>query len=146
MQFLTCYDTRYPNKVGMSKMKCLWMNDTEGEFECKTTAAKKAIEHMMEKYDNEYNGIQNDRHHTMVNEQSTAFFKAVRTYYPLTFHLKASKFEKYKGDIKFHSCPFGQIAQLWCRNHGLRFIEHGKIACQLHTLKCHIVDTRENCM
>ena len=128
------------------------MNDTDGEFKSKTTTAKKDIEHMMEKYNEEYNGIQNERYRMMVHEQSTAFFKAVCTFHPLIFHLKARNFKEYKGGIKFYTCPFGKKAKLWCRNHGLGFIACGKIACecdnhhkpiQLHTLKLHILDMEE---
>ena len=50
------------------------------------------------------------------------FFACLRTFHPLTMHLKVKDFTKSFPSCNFFSCPFGKGAAKWRKHHGLKFL------------------------
>ena len=100
--------------------------DTTDQISVKTKAAESAISFVMENYDKKFaNGQSNEMHREVLNSRVTKFFCCLRTYHPLTLHLKVRNFDKLYHKCCFYSCPFGKGAKLWRIHHGIDYFGSG---------------------
>ena len=106
--------------------------DTSDQMSIKTNAAENAINFMMDNYDKKYDdGGNNSQHREMLQSRVNKFFCCLRTYHPLTLHLKVKDFEKFFTKSCFYSCPFGKGAKSWRVHHRIDYFGDGvtKVKC-----------------
>ena len=58
------------------------------------------------------------------------FFACLRTFHPLTMHLKVKDLNKSFASCNLYSCPFGKGAAVWRRHHGLKYLTGSMINMQ----------------
>ena len=88
--------------------------DTVEQIKVKTAAAEEALRFFMSKYDKKYdNGSSNMTHRNMAYSRASYFFCCLRTFHPLTLHLKVKGFVDKYPNVSMYSCPFSRGALNW---------------------------------
>ena len=96
--------------------------DTHDQMSIKTNAAENAINFIMDSYDKKFDDAENyEKYREMLHSRANKFFCCIRTYHPLTLHLKVKDFDKFFTKACFYSCPFGKGAKSWRVHHGIDF-------------------------
>jgi len=70
--------------------------DTSEQLHIKTVAAEKEMQFVMDEYDkNLLSLLDNDSRHQMFPSRANYFFCCIRSFHPLTMHLKVKNFAQY---------------------------------------------------
>ena len=116
-----CY-TSVPTKI-LKRFKFVYMPDNDDQIGAKTVAAEEAFDYVMAQYDKIYDSDPKyNEHQKIFYSMMYHFFACLRTFHPLTMHLKVKDFNKSFASCNFYSCPFGKGAEKWRRHHGLKYL------------------------
>ena len=127
-----CYD--YPpkdqnKKDVLKKYRFCFTPDTEEQREVKTAAAQEAVAFVMDEFDKEYDEVPlTETLRGAIYSQADRLFCCLRTFHPLTLHLKCREFKKYYHQAAVYNCPFAGQASRWREYHGLSYLVSGKTA------------------
>ena len=129
-----CY-TNPPKAELKKRFRFVWKIDCKEEKAVKKDAAIHALGLLMEKFDDQHRDLpsqDNVRH--MVQSQGEHFLCSLRTFHPLTMHLKVKDFTKHYPNATIFVCPFGDSAEKWRQFYSVEYITEGKAAesCGYH--------------
>ena len=116
-----CYD-RMPKNNQLKTYKFVFTQDTIEQFNVKTEAAKVALEFVMKKFDENYKNDQNYiNYRILFYARMYHFFGCLRTFYPLTMHMKTKDFWTTYTKAGIYSCPLGKGACRWRNYHNIDY-------------------------
>ena len=144
-----CYD-RQPKDNQLQTYKFVFTQDTSEQFNVKTEAAKVALEYVMEKFDANYKNDHNYQNYRILfYARMYHFFGCLRTFHPLTMHMKTKGYSTTYTKAAIYNCPLGKGACTWRHYHKIDYfnprtedhIESTCLCCkpqQLGSLRYHV--------
>ena len=121
---LRCYSKKKTPK-DLSKCHFVQTPDSAEERGVKNKAAQTALKYVMSLYDHSQKEGKQLPPRDIYFARANLFFCCLRTFHPLTLHMKVTGFINHYKTFCIFSCPLNKAAESWRTYHGLHFLNEG---------------------